>query len=113
MPEASPVWRRAFDAIEQSISPQLEQFVRTDQFADMAAVVARIQGQLQKRAERAMRQAWHFWNLPTGSDVKRVSEQLASLERRVRELSKRLEEQGGSSNGQSAQPERARRAAAP
>jgi hypothetical protein len=113
MPEASPLWRRAFDAVEQNISPQLEQFVRTDQFADMAAVVARVQGQLQKRAERAMRQAWHFWNLPTGSDVKRVSEQVASLERRVRDLSKQLDEQGGSTNGKPAQPDRSRRAPAP
>ena len=112
MAEASPLWRRLFDAVEQTVSPQLEQFVRTDQFADIAAVVARLQGRAQKNAERAMRQAWHFWNLPAGSDVKRMSEQIASLERRVRDLSKQLDEQGGSSNGKPAQPERARRAPA-
>jgi polyhydroxyalkanoate synthesis regulator phasin len=86
------MWRRAFDAVEGSVAPQLEQFVRTEQFADMAASIARMQTNVQRRAERSMRQAWHFWNLPSGSDVKRVSEQIASLERRVRDLSKQLEE---------------------
>jgi hypothetical protein len=112
MSEAKPLWRRLFDAVEQTVSPQLEQFVRTDQFADLAAVVARMQSDMQRRAERAMRQAWHFWNLPTGSDVKRVSEQLASLERRVRDLAKQLDDQGGFTNGKSPQPDGARRAPA-
>jgi hypothetical protein len=102
------MWRRAFDAVEQNVTPQVEQFVRTDQFADMAAVLSRMQSQAQKRSERALRQTWHFWNLPAGSDVKRLSERIAALERRVRELSNQLEEQGGSSNGKPAQPNRAR-----
>jgi len=102
------MWRRAFDAVEQNVTPQIEQFVRTDQFADMAAVLSRMQSQAQKRSERALRQTWHFWNLPAGSDVKRLSERIAALERRVRDLQNQLEEQGGSSNGKPAQPDRAR-----
>ena len=54
--------------------------------------MAKLQNDMQRRAERTMRQTWHFWNLPTGSDVKRMSEQITSLERRVRDLSKRLED---------------------
>lgn len=80
-----------FDAMEGSVAPQLEEFVRTDEFADMATAFAKMQADFQERAERSMRQTWHFWNLPAGSDVKRLSDQVASLERRVRSLDKRLE----------------------
>lgn len=92
MADDRPLWRRMFDAAESSIAPQLEQFVRTDQFADGASALARLQSDLQRRTERAMRQTWHFWNIPAGSDIKRMSEQIASLERRVRDLSKQLED---------------------
>ena len=92
MAEPHPLWRRAIDAADTSVSPRLEELVRSEQFADTAAVVARLQGQLQRRTERVLRRGWHFWNLPAGSDVKRMSEQIASLERRVRDLSKQLEE---------------------
>jgi hypothetical protein len=102
------MWRRAFDAVEQNLTPQIEQWVRTDQFADMAAVMQRLQTQAQKRSERALRQTWHFWNLPAGSDVKRLNDRISSLERRIRELQRQLEEQGGSSNGKPGQPNRAR-----
>lgn len=79
--------------MESAIGPRLEEMVRTEQFADIASTLARIQADVQRRAERSLRQTWHFWNLPTGSDVKRMSEQIASLERRVRDLSKQLEEE--------------------
>lgn len=101
------MWRRAFDTVEQNLSPQIEQWVRTDQFADLASAMQRLQTQAQKRSERALRQTWHFWNLPAGSDVKRLNDRIASLERRVRELQHQLEEQGGSTNGKPAQPGRA------
>jgi hypothetical protein len=110
MSDLQPMWRRAFDTVERSVGPQLEQVVQTEQFADVTAVVARLQGELQRRTERVMRRGWHFWNLPAGSDIKRMSEQLASLERRVRDLTKQLEdakteqernqrEQGGTARG--------------
>ena len=108
MPDDRPLWRRAFDSVEQNVSPQIEQFVRTEQFADMASAMQRLQSQAQKRSERALRQTWHFWNLPAGSDIKRLSDRIASLERRVRDLQNQLEEQGGSTNGKPAQPNRVR-----
>jgi DNA repair exonuclease SbcCD ATPase subunit len=120
MSDLQPLWRKAFDAVEHRVGPPLEQAVQTEQFADVTAALARLQGQLQRRTERFMRRGWHFWNLPAGSDVKRMSEQLASLERRVRDLSKQLEdakqeqernqrEQGGTARGKPTQPDGSRR----
>jgi hypothetical protein len=107
-----PVWRQVFDAIEQAVAPGLENAVRSDPFADFATVVTRLRSGVGRRAEQASRRALHLWNLPAGSDIKRVSDQIASLERRVRELSKRLEDLAEGIegiNGQRVQPHRPRR----
>lgn len=110
MTDDTPGWKRAFDEAEGQVGPQLEQFVRTEQFADLAAGFARAQTEVQKRIADTMRQAWHFWNLPAASDVNRLSEQVASLERRVRELTKQLEDREGPNNGQQpVRPSRGRR----
>ena len=106
MADDRPMWRRAFDAVEKNLTPQLEQMVRTEQFADVASAFTRMQLEFQRRAERSLRQTWHFWNLPAGSDVKRLTEQVASLERRVRELSKQLQDQEGLRNGRPAETTR-------
>jgi phage shock protein A len=92
MAEPQPRWRQLFDAVEQNLTPQVEQWVQSEQFADLTAAMTKLRAQMQERTERAMRRSWHFWNLPAGSDVKRMSEQLASLERRIRDLSKQLED---------------------
>ena len=91
--EPTPLWRRAFDAVEKPIAERLEPMVQTEQFADAVAVVQRLQGRLQRAVERRMRQYLDFWNLPVGGDIKQLQEQIASLERRVRDLSKRLEDE--------------------
>ena len=51
MSDLQPLWRRAFDAVEQRVGPQLEQAVQTEQFADVTAALARLQGQLQRRTD--------------------------------------------------------------
>ena len=108
-----PLWRTVFDATEKRIGPAAEQLVRTDAFADAAGLVSRLNHESKKRAERVLRQGWHRINLPAGSDVKRLSEQVGGLERQVRELRRQLEQQtkgdghGAPANG--ATPSRARR----
>lgn len=99
-----PFWRRAIDSAERAVAPGLEEFVQSERFADLAAVTARLRAEARRQAERATRRAWHFWNLPAGSDVKRLSEQVASLERRLRDLSKRLEDVGEETHGHAPPP---------
>jgi Poly(R)-hydroxyalkanoic acid synthase subunit (PHA_synth_III_E) len=92
MADDRPLWRQAFDAWEQAVAPRLEEYVRTDEFADAASSFSRAQADFQRRTEKAMQEMWHFWNIPAGSDVQRLSDQVASLERRVRDLTKLLED---------------------
>lgn len=114
MTDDTPGWKRAFDQMEGQIGPQLEQFVRTDQFADLAAGLTRVQNDVQRRIAEGMRLMWNFWNLPAATDVRRLSDQVASLERRVRDLTKQLEdrqtdEEGASNGQQPVRPARPRR----
>ena len=106
MAEQRPLWRMAFDAVEQAIAPGLESAVRSERFADVATVALRVRAGVARRAERVTRRALHFWNLPAGSDVKRVSDQITSLERRVRSLAKRLDDLAEEIHGQRTQRER-------
>jgi hypothetical protein len=110
MADRRPLWRKVFDSVEQGVAPGLENAVRSEPFADFATLVTRVRAGLGRRVEQASRRALHFWNLPAGSDIKRVSDQIASLERRVRDLSKRLEDLAEGVNGnQRIQPQRPRR----
>jgi hypothetical protein len=109
MPDQRPLWRKAFDSVERAIAPGLESTVRSEGFADVATVLMRMQAAMTRSTERAMRRALHMWNLPAGSDVKRVSEQIASLERRIRDLAKRVEDLAEELHGQRIQSQRPRR----
>jgi hypothetical protein len=109
MSDQRPLWRKAFDSVERAIGPGLESAVKSDEFADVATVAMRVRTDVARGAERAMRRALHFWNLPAGSDMKRLSDQVASVERRLRDLAKRFDELAEEIHGQRPQPQRPRR----
>lgn len=86
-----PLWRRAFDTAERAVGRPLEEAVQTEHFADAIMLANRLQADLRRGFERSSRRLLHAFNLPAGSDVKRLHEQLWALERQIRDLSKRLE----------------------
>ena len=86
-----PAWRQAFDTVEAAVAPALEQLVKTEQFQVALGLVTSAQKAVQQRAERNMRRALHLWNLPAGSDVTRILNEIGKLQREVRELSKQLD----------------------
>ena len=89
-PSKPPLWRQAFDAVEGRIAPPAERAVQTDLFADAVALAFRGRRRIQREIERQSRRALHLVNIPTATDVKRVSEQLAALQRQTRALEHRL-----------------------
>jgi len=92
-PSKPPLWRQAFDAVEGRIGPPAERAVQTDLFADTVALALKSRRRIQREIERQSRRALHLVNIPTATDVKRVSEQLAALQRQTRALEHRLAEQ--------------------
>ncbi len=93
MPSSPPLWRQAFDTAERAVAIPLESVVRSELFFDLVAVTTRARKGTFARTERLSRRALHLINLPAGSDMRRLGEQVARLERRVITLSKQLEDE--------------------
>ena len=66
--------------------------MRSDSFAVALGLVARVQRTMQEEASRATRRVLHQLNLPAGTDVARILNELGQLRRQVRELSEELED---------------------
>jgi hypothetical protein len=92
MPRSPNLWRLMFDTAERGIGIPLEAMVRTEVFHDLLAVTRRARNGALAQTEQLSRRGLHLANLPAGSDMRRLREQVARLERRVVSLSKQLEE---------------------
>ena len=73
-----PLWRQAYDAVDTRVAPQLESLVQTKQFAQVLSLGLRAQNEAWRAVERRSRQFWHLVNLPAGSDVTRLREQVVN-----------------------------------
>jgi predicted thioesterase len=90
---AGPLWLRVVLRAERVVGSRVEAAVRSDTYFDLVAELTRTKALLTGSVEGVSKRIWHLANLPAGTDVRRVREQLARMERRVVELSKELDEQ--------------------
>jgi polyhydroxyalkanoate synthesis regulator phasin len=84
-----PLWRRTFDTVDRRIAEPVEAAARSDAFGDALTLTLRLQARAQRMVEKRTRRVLHLVNLPTATDVQRLSEQVAALRREVRELEER------------------------
>jgi hypothetical protein len=84
-----------FDRVERSVGGTLEELVRAQRFADAVSVVTKLQVRGRKRVENLTSRVLHLWNIPAASDVRRVDDHLARVERSLRDVAKRVDEMGG------------------
>lgn len=85
------LWRRPFDAIERPLAAASEAWVQSDTFMDLTAVAVRVQRRMTADVHRFGEQWLHAWGLVARGDVTKVSNQVAALEREIRELSRELD----------------------
>ena len=83
------MWRKAFDEVDKRVSGPVEAGAHSDLFSDLAALQWKLARRAQREVERRSRRVLHAVNLPTATDVRRLSEQVASLQRQLRELEDR------------------------
>lgn len=88
-----PPWRRLYDAAERAVAPRLESVVRTGYFARGAALAGWARASAQAQAEALSARVWHLANLPASTDIARLRTQIGALDREVRRLALRLEQQ--------------------
>lgn len=83
----TPAWRRAYDTIEKPVGDALAAGARSGAMGDVTAIVIRVPRRLQKAVERRTRHLLHFVNIPTATDVRRLTAQVTELQRELRQLS--------------------------
>jgi polyhydroxyalkanoate synthesis regulator phasin len=84
-----PLWRKAFDAVDSRVAGPVEAGAHSDLFGDLVTLNVRLARRAQREVERRTRRVLHMANLPTATDVRRLSEQVAALQRQLRELEDR------------------------
>lgn len=79
-------WREIYNQWEKAIAPGLEQITASDGFRDVMATSAKVTAAFTAEFERASRRWLHFWNLPAATDVRKLRQQVASIDREVKGL---------------------------
>jgi acetylornithine deacetylase/succinyl-diaminopimelate desuccinylase-like protein len=85
-----PPWRVAIEQFERSIGAPLEEFVKTDEFADLAANAAKGQANMQRELEVTTNQWLHSMNLPTAQDISELRAEIAELRKEVHDMAAAL-----------------------
>jgi hypothetical protein len=99
-----PSWRQGFDAVEKQLSPRLEGLVQSEQFAVAVGLAARVQRAVEGELARTTRRVLHRLNLPAGTDVSRILNEIGQLRVQVRELSAELDDARAQLAARSAAP---------
>ena len=85
-----PLWLEAVRSFERAVGVPVERFVTSDAYFDLLPHLKRSQAQLEELAAGATERWYRLLNLPTGSDVRQLREQLSRVERQVEKLTKQL-----------------------
>lgn len=88
----TPSWRQGYDVVERQVGPRLEQLMRSEQFAVAVGLMARVQRTVEAESGRMTRRVLHRLNLPAGTDVSRILNEIGQLRRQVHDLTVELED---------------------
>jgi hypothetical protein len=84
MPSLS--WRDAFDAVERPLAAGAEAWVQSETFMDALALTWKLQRRALHGFHGAVAGWLALWGVPSRADVLAIANQVAALERQLREL---------------------------
>jgi hypothetical protein len=91
-----PTWRRVFDRVERAVGQPLEDAAASSRYVDIMLTTMKVQrkvgGAVGRAIDHRIGGLLHAVNIPTRSDVRRLSKQLAALTGEVRALSATTQE---------------------
>jgi hypothetical protein len=90
-----PIWLKLVLRFERAIGVPVESAVRSDAYFDLLTHANRTRARLTELTENWSREWLGLLNLPAGSDVRQLREQLARVERQLAELAKDVEQRNG------------------
>jgi hypothetical protein len=91
-----PLWRLAFDLVERPVGAASESFVQSEVFMDALAAGWKVQRRMTKEMQRGLGLWLDVFAIPRRSDLTTLVNQVASLERQVRQVTRELERRNGS-----------------
>ena len=83
--------RELYNRFEKVATPLANDLTRSQEFAQAVAVLAGINKTVRAGLGKLAARGWHAVNLPAGTDVKRLRQQLGALDRDFRLLSLELQ----------------------
>ena len=89
---ADSIFKTLLGAADSAMTRGGNALVRTDIVTDVIASMTRMEAITRRRMEQNATWLLHQYYLPSSSDVRRVSAQLAALEARMRDMAERLDE---------------------
>ena len=95
MNSKQPLWLQAVHRLERAVGEPIEKAVRTDTYFDVVTKATRATAQARRTVVGTSTRVLHLLNLPADSDVRRMREQLARMERRLNQLSDDVSELDG------------------
>jgi hypothetical protein len=90
-----PLWLQVVHRLERTIGEPVEYAVRSDAYYDVVTVADRARRKAIGAVEGVSRRWLHLFNVPAGTDIRKVRQQLARMERRLNELSEDVAELAG------------------
>ncbi len=87
-----PLWLKLVLRVERAVGGPVEAAVHSNAYFDAVAELNRAQRRLTDAVESVSKRGLHLLNLPAGTDIRRVREQLARMDRRLVQITKELEE---------------------
>jgi ribosome-associated translation inhibitor RaiA len=86
-----PVLRELYDRIAQELGPQLSGMTASDRFAVAVDVAEAVRQRTSTELQRSSRRFLHACNLPAGSDITVLRDEIGALDRAVRALARQVE----------------------
>src|SRR4051812_46573210 len=86
----TPLWLDAVRRLERAVGVPVERALTSDQYFDMLPLLRRSQAQMAELVANATDDWYRLFNIPAGSDVRRMREQMSRMERQLEKLSKQL-----------------------
>jgi hypothetical protein len=87
MPANQPLWLRLVLRLERAVGEPIESAVHSDMYFDLVSVTTHVRRKVEGAAEGVSRRCLHILNVPAESDIRRMRQQLARMERRLNQLS--------------------------
>ena len=90
----TPIWQQWVNGVDRMIAPPLEAMFRHEAFGLAAALSKRAGSDFIARTEKLSRRGLHTLNLPAASDINRLLQEIAYVERQLRVLAKTVDDAG-------------------